>query len=181
LRHAAINGQYRSLDRQQAHFRRNPAKPRKPTELASSCQDSVAWHDERDGIVPKRLANRAGGAWFTNLDCNFTIGRRATGVDSTRRRVHALMKRRHPLQIEGNVGEIRRSACQERREIVDRSPYDVSRRSFARASKPPSQTSTRSLGVLLRQLYPADAKLGPGDTANADGGFEQRKECNCHD
>ena len=131
--------------------------------------------------MPKRLANRAGGAWFTNLDCNFTIGRRATGVDSTRRRVHALMKRRHPLQIEGNVGEIRRSARHERREILDRSLYDVGRRSFARASKPPPQTSMRRLGVLLRQLYPADTKLGPGDTANADGGFEQCNGRNCHD
>jgi hypothetical protein len=97
LRHAAINGQYRSLDRQQAHFRRNPAKPRKPAEFASSCQDSMAWHDERDRIAPKRLANSSGSAWLTDLDCNFTIGRRATGADSPRRRVHALMKRRHRL------------------------------------------------------------------------------------
>ena len=108
----ALDGQYRSFDRQQAHFRRDPAKPGKAAEFASRCQNSMARHNERDRIATERLANGPGGTRLTQLDRNVAIRRRATGADSARRRVHALMKCRHPVQVERNPVEIGSAAGQ---------------------------------------------------------------------
>jgi hypothetical protein len=133
----ALDGQYRSFNRQQAHFRRDPAKPRKTAEFTSRCQDSMARHNERDRIATKRLANGPGSARLTQLDCNVAIGRRATGADSARRRIHALMKCRHPMQVDRNAGEITSPAGEQRRDIVDRSLHDVSGHGFPHVAKSP--------------------------------------------
>lgn len=70
----------------------------------------MAGDDERDGIAPERLADRPRRAWFTHLGRDFSIGRGEAGADSARRRIHALMKRGHTLQVERDVGEIQRPA-----------------------------------------------------------------------
>ena len=69
----------RALDLEQAQLRRDAAAGREAAELAAGGEHAMAGHDDRERVLPERLADVAGEAGLAEPRGDLAVGQRRAG------------------------------------------------------------------------------------------------------
>ena len=137
-------------------------------------------HDDREGIAPKRLPDRARRARGVEPDGDVAVRTGRAWWNGARNLVNAAMKRRYAFHVEHHSRQVARLSGKKRDYPINRTLNFGWGWGFASVWKSLKDTSQGVAFSPLRELNADYAALGPSNGAGADGRIEQREETSSH-
>src|SRR6185437_11246158 len=164
----------RAFERQQMALGDGAAEGRVLVGIVARLKHAVAGHNDHEWISAERLGHGKFAASAAYLARELAIGADFAARDGADELVNALVEGGMVGHVEGNAGQIARTATRLRNNALD-GDFDVRRRALlARFRIEPEQPPTGFQLPRLRQLHGNNAGTAPYDAAAADAAVKDR-------
>ena len=154
-----------------------PPPAEKPPIPAVGRQHAVAWHDERERILPERAAHRPRGASVAEPGRHLAVRERRARRNAAGHLVDAAVERRHSGHVESDCGEIARLSVEKRDDAVHRLLHLGRRRRPRWAVREPPEYRGRASRLrrpVSGSCTPMTPRSLPHNAAPANGRVEER-------